>query len=135
MGRNKYPKNSIWPFEILLFFFIMIAFTFGSFLWEKKCTPSVLLSYPFYGSLEDGSLSFFLPESAVFSDEDQSFVYAMEPRKTIYRDEFRVQQVSVTILQESSTMVAISGEISPEMQYVSASDKVLSDGALIRIIE
>lgn len=77
-----------------------------------------------------------IPKECIYQEgENRYYVYIAEEKEGILGTEWRVRKVNVTILDENDTVAAIqSAEISTESRVVSASDKALADGNVVRVL-
>jgi HlyD family secretion protein len=72
--------------------------------------------------------STLVPNSAVYTDSDGSYVFVVKEKKAPLGTESYVQKVTVTALDSDSTKSAIVNGITPMDKIVTKSTKTLSDG-------
>ena len=76
-----------------------------------------------------------VPLTALHSDGDKYYVYALNEKDTILGTETAVDKVQVEILDKNNEQAAIDGAFSWGQQFVLSSSKTLRDGDRVRVLE
>ena len=78
-----------------------------------------------------------IPVQCLYQDREESFcIYVAEEREGIMGTEWKVRSIRVEVLDKNDTVAAIrSAEIMGETRIVYVTDKPLSDGAVVRVLQ
>lgn len=77
-----------------------------------------------------------LSPEAVYKTDTKSFVYALKTREGILGEEYYVEEVTVKILDQNESWVAIeSGALNEESKIITSADKEIRKGDVVRWIE
>lgn len=92
-------------------------------------------SASFTVNMESGAYPCVIPIEALREDSQGFYCLAVEPQKTILGEEMKAVRVPVEVLEKSSKNAAVTGAISSETKLVTVSDKAVSEGDRVRVVE
>lgn len=75
-----------------------------------------------------------IPIEALREDSRGYFCLVAQPKKTILGEEMEAVKVDLEVLEKSSLQAAVSGALSTEMQIVVSSNKPVSQGDRVRVV-
>ncbi|MDO4345277.1 MAG: biotin/lipoyl-binding protein [Eubacteriales bacterium] len=77
-----------------------------------------------------------IPIQALYEDSGKYYVYVIGESSSVLGTELTARRVDVTVLEKNETDAALqTGSISGEQQVIVSSDKALSDGSRVRLLE
>lgn len=86
-------------------------------------------------NMESEAYSCVIPIEALREDNAGYYCLAAEPVKTILGEEMQAVRINVEILEKSTRAAAVSGPIGTETKLVTESDKAVSEGDRVRVVE
>ena len=108
------------PNNMIMTFSITGAVSGGSYL-----EVSIPLSQDDYGAI--------VPKSAVFSDQDDEFVYKVRSKNTPLGSRYYAERVSVSVIASDDSSSAVAGRISSGDSIIVAFSKPISAGDQVRL--
>lgn len=76
-----------------------------------------------------------IPIEALREDSRGFYCLAVEPQKTILGEEMKAVRINLEVLEKSSTDAAVAGPLSQESKLITVSDKSVSEGDRVRVVE
>ena len=76
-----------------------------------------------------------LPVSALRSDNDGDYVFALQEKKTVTGLEFTAKRVDVTILDRDSSLVSVQGGMGRDDKIITSASKPIAEGDRVRLDE
>ena len=77
-----------------------------------------------------------IPISAIHTENEQNFVYVMEPEETVLGGSYAAQRVEVTVVEKNGMYAAVSdSNLTEESQIITDSDQMISAGETVRLQE
>lgn len=86
-------------------------------------------------NMESEAYSCVIPIEALREDNTGYYCLAAEPVKTILGEEMQAVRINVEILEKSTRAAAVSGPIGTETKLITESDKAVSEGDRVRVVE
>lgn len=86
-------------------------------------------------NMESGAYPCVIPIEALREDSKGFYCLAVEPQKTILGEEMKAVRISLEVLEKSSTEAAVAGPVSQEAKLITVSDKSVSEGDRVRVVE
>ena len=86
-------------------------------------------------SLQGSESGLCLPDTAINSDNEGSFVYIVDEQNTVMGIQNVLKRSAVTVEDSGNGVALVTGALSSEDQIVSGSTKPLSEGVKVRIDE
>lgn len=86
-------------------------------------------------NMESEVYSCVIPIEALREDNAGYYCLAAEPVKTILGEELQAVRIHVEILEKSTRAAAVSGPIGTETKLITESDKAVSEGDRVRVVE
>lgn len=86
-------------------------------------------------NMESEAYSCVIPIEALREDNTGYYCLAAQPVKTILGEEMQAVRINVEILEKSTRAAAVSGPIGTETKLITESDKAVSEGDRVRVVE